>query len=155
MALDAPGLDQGGNAPPLPEDVAGILAQFRERGRTDHLPYLVEYGLRMHWRTLKNTGLARDLPVEGDQMLWELVRLADMPQYTNAHEAGWLNSQFYPGEVQPKGWSSYQIHIWAKEHYSSVCDFPNARRIGALMRTIDNSDMNGVGGNGACHYYCQ
>ena len=82
----------------------------------------------------------------------------EIPQYTTAHEAGWLNRQFY-GEFEAQGWSSYQIYIWVKEHTPDILSdeqvFPNWERIGELLDTIDSSSLNGVGGGGVCHYGCK
>jgi hypothetical protein len=143
---------------PLPDDVVILLRRKKESGQTDHLGLLVEYGLRVHWQYLQHTRLARELPVESNMMLAELIRIADIPKYTSAHEAGWLNSQFY-GKFNRAGWSSYQIYVWVKEHFSSILTddsqhFPNAKQILDLIKIIDCSALNGVGGGGVCHYEC-
>jgi len=140
----------------VPDDVVAILKEKKEGGQTDHLGLLVEYGLRVHWHFLQHTKLARELPVESDMMLSELIRITGIPKYSTAHEAGWLNSQFY-GKFNRSGWSSYQIYIWVKENISMILSddkkFPNWKHIAEIMETIDNSPLNGVGG-GVCHYGC-
>lgn len=142
---------------PLSDEIVAILKSKKKKGETDHLGLLVEYGLRVHWHYLKHTKLARELPMESDMMLSELVRIAEIPKYTTAYEAGWLNSQFH-GPFNQTGWSSYQIYVWVKEHISTILSddkrFPNWKRIGELMETIDNSNLNGIGGGGVCHYGC-
>ena len=142
---------------PLSDEIVAMLKNKRKKGETDHLGLLVEYGLRVHWHYLKHTKLARELPVESDAMLSELIRIAEIPKYTTAHEAGWLNRQFY-GPFNRTGWSSYQIYVWVKEHISTILSddkrFPNWKRICELMETIDNSNLNGIGGGGVCHYGC-
>lgn len=145
---------------PLPptEEVVALLLEKRAKGQTDHLVPLVEYGLRIHWNYLKHSQLARELPLQENMMLAELVRIAKMPRYTTAHEAGWLNRQF-DGHFEGTGWSSYQIYIWAKENdriYLRGGDQRKSKRsIGELLKVIDRSAMNGVGGGGVCHYGCR
>ena len=142
---------------PVPDSVVAMLQQKKEKEETDHLGVLAEYGLRVHWRYLEHTRLARELPVESDMMLAELIRIIGIPKYTTAHEAGWLNSQFL-GKFDRTGWSSYQIYVWVKEHVSAILSddkqFPNWECIGEIMKSIDNSPLNGVGGGGVCHYGC-
>ena len=142
---------------PLSDEIIAILKSKKEKGETDHFGILVEYGLRVHWHYLKYTDLARDLPMESNMMLSELIRIAEIPNYTTAHEAGWLNRQFQ-GPFNQTGWSSYQIYVWVKENISMIVSddkqFPNWKRIGDLMETIDNSNLNGIGGGGVCHYGC-
>jgi len=82
------------------------------------------------------------------------VRLAKIEQYASAHEAGWLNSQFY-GPFTRRGWSSYQIYIWCKENVSLLVEAPNSTRIAALLEAIDATGASGVGGKGVCHYDCR
>jgi hypothetical protein len=140
-----------------PAEVTGLLETKKRDGQTDHLGYLVEYGLRVHLGYLEHTELARELPLESNLMLAELVRVTELAKYSSAHEAGWLNDQFY-GEFDRTGYSSYQIYIWAKEHRGDIAleeeRFPNARRINRVLEAIDNSSRNGVGGDGVCHYWC-
>ena len=142
---------------PLSADIIALLESKKAKGDTDHLGLLAEYGLRVHWQYLKHSKLARELPTEANMMLSEFVRIGGIPKYTTAHEAGWLNSQFH-GRFEQTGWSSYQIYVWVKERMPAIlCDekrFPNLERIGALMETIENSPLNGVGGGGVCHYWC-
>jgi len=135
-----------------------MLRRKKQTDQTDHLGLLVEYGLRVHWHYLQHTQLARELPVESNMLLSELVRIAGIPKYTTAHQAGWLNSQFL-GKFNRTGWSSYQVYVWVKEHASSILPddsrrFSNARQIFELIETIDSSALNGVGGGGVCHYGC-
>ena len=141
----------------VPTNVVAILKEKKEAGRTDHLGLLVEYGLRVHWRYLQHTQLARELPTDNNMMLSELIRIAGIPKYTTAYQAGWLNSQFYD-KFNRTGWSSYQIYIWVKENISTILSddktFPNWKHITEIMETIDNSSLNGVGGGGVCHYGC-
>lgn len=142
------------SSPAVPAETTGLLNRLKAAGRTDHLPYLAEYGLRLHLSLLKKTGLARELPVQDNLALAELVRLAKIEQYTSAHEAGWLNRQF-DGVFTGKGWSSYQVYIWCKENWSSLQDAPNIARLAALLGQIDATGASGVGGKGNCHYNCQ
>jgi hypothetical protein len=143
-----------GAVPPVPPAVEQALRDFRLAGTQDHLPYLVEYGLRVHLEMLRQTRLARELPVAENPALGDLVRLAAIPAYTTAHEAGWLNRQFY-GPFHQTGWSSYQIYLWAKEAGGVLLDFPNSERLAEVLRRIDASGLGGVGGGGGCHYDCQ
>jgi len=142
--------------PPLAEVVA-LLRSKRATGQTDHFAFLVEYGLRVHQKYLKYTRLSRELPLEENMMLAELVRLAQFPPYTNAHEAGWLDEQF-DNRFSGTGYSSYQIYIWAKEHYRDIVNdeqrYPNSNRILGVLDTIDKSARNGIGGGMVCHYGC-
>lgn len=142
--------------PPSSEIVARLEAK-KAAGETDHLHLLVEYGLRVHWKYLQTTGLARELPLEANMMLSELIRITGISRYATAHEAGWLNAQF-DGRFDRTGWSSYQIYIWVKENMSVILSddkmYPNWKRIGEILEAIDNSSLNGVGGDGVCHYGC-
>jgi hypothetical protein len=142
---------------PPPADVVARLTSMRAAARTEHLGFLLEYGLRVHQKYLEHTRLSRELPLGENMMLAELVRLIELPEYANAHEAGWLNSQFYD-EFTRTGYSSYQIYVWTKEHISDVLSdgqrYPNWRRIGEIMEAIDNSAYNAVGGGMVCHYHC-
>lgn len=158
LAMQAP-FDPSARKPKaIPADVITILKEDKEKGNTDHVPFLVEYGLRTHWNCLKQTGLARELPVESNMMLAELVRMTNIPKYTTAHEAGWLNRQFHLDLDKPafhrSGWSSYQIYIWVKENFPTISGYPNSRRIGNLLKRIDQSGRSAVGGSGVCHYGC-
>ncbi len=140
-----------------PAEVVAFLESKKSRGETDHFGLLLEYGLRVHWRYLEHTALSREIPVESNTLLAELVRLAEIPKYMTAHEGGWLNRQFL-GEFDQTGWSSYQTYVWAKEHVPDFLSddkrFPNWDRIGKLLHTIDGSSLNGIGGKGVCHYGC-
>jgi len=140
--------------PAVPEEVIDLLRKHADANSTDHLPYLVEYGLRIHWKLLQHTGMARELPVQDNLALSELVRVAEIPKYRTAHEAGWLDRQF-DGPFGAQGWSSYQVYVWVKEHDILVAGFPNAARIAVTLQMIDSSDRNGLGGDGRCHYGCQ
>ena len=139
----------------VPERIKAILAGFTKEGKQDHLPYLAEHGLRVHWKNLTGTRLARELPVGKNPVLAELVRLAKIEKYKTAHEAGWLNNQFY-GKFSRTGYSSYQVYIWAKERRVWQQSWPNAKRLAALLKEIDRSGLAGVGaGDGVCHYGCK
>ena len=139
---------------PLGTETEVVLKALRDSGTTDHLPYLVEYGLCIHWKMLEQTCLARELPVESNLALAELVRLAGIPRYRTAHEGGWLNCQFY-GPFTGTGWSSFQIYLWVKEHHGVVLDYPNGDRISSLLERIEASGMSSIGGGNVCHYGCQ
>ena len=159
LAHDAPFITNTERAHPAPlsNEIIAILKSKKGKGETDHLGLLVEYGVHVHWQYLRHTKLARELPLESDMMLSELIRIAEIPRYTTAHEAGWLERQFL-GPFNQTGWSSYQIYVWIKEHVSTILSddkrFSNWKRIGELMETIDSSSLNGVGGGGVCHYGC-
>ena len=138
-----------------PENVNHVLQSFRKENRRDHFPFLLEYGLRVYWKNLQNTQLARELPLKNNLMLSELIRLAEIPKYTTAHEAGWLNRQFH-GQFDATGYSSFQIYIWLKEQQCvDRQDYPNIKRLSELEKVIDASSLNGVGGGGVCHYGCR
>lgn len=158
FALQTPFVTRSERAYPVapPAEVVSLLSHKKVNGQTDHFGFLLEYGLRVHQKYLEHTRLSRELPLKENMMLAELVRLTELPEYTNAHEAGWLNSQFY-GKFSRTGHSSYQIYIWAKEHTQDWLDesrFPNWRRIGVILDAIDKSARNGVGGGMVCHYGC-
>jgi len=142
---------------PPPAEVTALLAARKTEGRIDHLGLLLEYGLRVHLGYLVHTRLSRELPLDANLMLAELVRLTGVTPYTSAHEAGWLNDQFH-GEFTRTGYSSYQIYLWAKEHRGDILTdgerFPNGERIDTVLRTIDRSSLQGVGGGNVCHYDC-
>ena len=139
----------------ISKEVISILESKKRKGDTNHLCFLIEYGLRVHWHYLKYTGLARELPLDTNLMLAELIRITAIPKYKTAHQAGWLNNQFY-GEFNQTGWSSYQIYLYVKENakgiFSDDKQFPNWQRRGDLVRIIDESSLNGVGGNGSNYY---
>jgi hypothetical protein len=129
-----------------PEDVLRILREFRTERRVDHRELLLEYGLKYHWFCLRETRLARKLPVERDALLEDCLRLAAVPKYSSHAEAGWLDSQFYSAFApEYAGWSSYQLYVRAKYRKCGG-------RIAELVRTIDGSGWNGLGGQGVCHY---
>lgn len=132
--------------PPTAEIVA-ILERFRREGRTDHLPLLVEYGLKLHRLNLQESGMARALRTEDNAALRELVRLAGIPELRSAREGGWLESQFH--SPRSGGWSTYQIYLWARHRPERW-----THRMRDLLRTIDASGRCGVGGDGRCHYGC-
>lgn len=135
--------------------ISEILTQFRMAARTNHLPLLLEYGLKHHSMNLEFTGIGRELDVEHNSMLAELVRLLAIPRYKTAHEAGWLNSQFH-GEFSGTGWSSYQIYVAANERGHGWWGYlPNADRLESLMTKIRLSGKANVGGYGVCHYGCK
>lgn len=151
----APKLPRGEQITPPDPEVVAFLRGYRREGRKDHLFFLVEYGLKLHWINLEHTGLARELPTKTNLMISELVRLAGIPKFRTAHEGGWLNRQF-DGQFDLTGWSSYQVYIWLKEkNFGEWMDYPDAERIASLLHLIDSSGMSGVGGAGVCHYGCQ
>jgi hypothetical protein len=134
--------------------VGALLGRLRDRGCVDQLPYLIEYGLRVHLRNLRGTGLSRELPLKSDPALTELVRLARIAPYTRAHEAGWLESQFL-GRFRGRGHSSYQVWAWSLERASALRSGPNGARIERLLVAIRNTGRQGLGGEGVCHYGCR
>jgi hypothetical protein len=143
---------------PIPEEINRILREFREQGRTEHLPYLLEYGLNLYLKNLTLSKLARVLPIDKNLMLSELIRLAKISKYKTAHEAGWLNRQFH-GSFQDineaTGYSSYQIYIWCLENWISVLGMPNIDRLCDIQKKIEKTGMHGVGGGKVCHYGCR
>ncbi len=150
-----PNLPRGEQITSPSDEIAVMLRRFKEEGKKDNLPFLLEYGLKLHWINLQHTNLARELPVEKNPVIAELIRLTGIPKYTTAHEAGWLNRQFY-GPFQRTGWSSYQVYIWLKEAELPISKlYPNSHRISVLLKAIDSSGKNGVGGRGVCHYHCR
>jgi len=158
FAIECPIIENGRAPEPVPAQINRILKEFREQGRTDHLPYLFEYGLNLYWRNLIHSRLARILPVNENLMLSELVHLAKIPKYRTAHEAGWLNNQFYGSfrDInEATGYSSYQIYIWYLENWSSVSDMPNIERLCDIQKQIEKTGMHGVGGGQVCHYGCR
>jgi hypothetical protein len=157
FAMQTPVTRFGRQPVPVPEQINRILTELREQHRTDHLPYLLEYGLNLFLKNLTLSRLARVLPVNENLILSELIRLTNIPKYETAHEAGWLNSQFY-GPFQDTnvatGYSSYQIYIWYLENWSSVLDMPNIERLRDIQKKIEKTGMHGVGGGKVCHYHC-
>lgn len=144
-----------GRISPPPPAIREMLDRFAQMGRDDHLPLLAEYGLKHQLLNLQRTGMGRDLDVEKNPMLSELVRLLKLPQFHSAHEAGWLDSQFY-GPFEGFGWSSYQIYVEFRERGASL--FENSHRAAAiesLMEQIRTSGRADVGGFGVCHYACK
>jgi hypothetical protein len=142
---------------PPPAEVVALLKSKKAAGQTDHFAFLLEYGLRVHQKYLEHTSLSRVLPLKENLMLAELVRLTQLPEYTNAHEAGWLDYQF-DNRFSGTGYSSYQIYVWSKEHYRDIVNdeqqYPNSNRILETLDAIDKSACNGVGGGMVCHYGC-
>ena len=157
FCIKAPMQQQGESAgrfpKKVPQEIAKIIEDYKSQGRTDHLCYLVEYGLNVYLKNLKKSHLARELPVEENPLLAELVRMTEIQKYKTAHEAGWLNNQFY-GEFKGTGYSSYQVYIWFLENYSYVSKFPNSDRIGVIDKKITETGKQGVGGGRVCHYGC-
>ena len=158
FAMQTPVTRFGRQPAPIPEEINRILKELREQHRTDHLPYLFEYGLSLYLKNLTLSRLARVLPVNENLMLSELIRLTKIPKYKTAHEAGWLNSQFH-GSFQDTneatGYSSYQIYIWYLENWFSVLDMPNIERLCKIQKQIEKTGMHGVGGGQVCHYGCR
>lgn len=157
FAMEAPVIPNGRAPAPVPEEINRILRELREQGRKDHLPYVLEYGLNLYLKNLNLSRLARVLPVDENLMLSELIRLPKIPKYKTAHEAGWLNNQFY-GSFEDTyvatGHSSYQIYIWYLENWSSIQDMPNIERLCDIQKKIQKTGMHGVGGGLVCHYHC-
>lgn len=158
FAMEAPVVPNGFAPAPVPEQINRILKELREQHKTDHLPYLLEYGLNLYLKNLTLSRLARVLPVNENLMLSELIRLTKIPKYKTAHEAGWLNRQFH-GSFQDineaTGYSSYQIYIWYLENWFSVLDMPNIERLCNIHQQIEKTGMHGVGGGQVCHYGCR
>lgn len=158
FAMEAPVIPNGWFPATVPEGINCVLEELREQGRKDHMPYLLEYGLNLYLKNLTMSRLARVLPVNENLMLMELIRLTKIPKYNTAHEAGWLNSQFYgrfEESNQATGYSSYQIYIWYLENWSSLLDMPNIERLCDIQKQIDKTGMKGVGGGLVCHYGCR
>jgi hypothetical protein len=158
FAIETPVIPNGWAPEAVPEEINRILEKLRDHDRTQHLPYLLEYGLNLYLKNLTLSHLARVLPVDDNLMLSELVRLTGIPKYSTAHEAGWLNRQFY-GSFKDiddaTGYSSYQIYIWYLENWSSVLDMPNFDRLCDIQNQIEKTGMHGVGGGLVCHYGCR
>jgi len=158
FAMEAPTVANGFAPGPVPEGINHILEKLREEDSTEHLPYLIEYGLNLYLKNLTRSQLARILPVNENLMLSELIRLTQIPKYKTAHEAGWLNRQFYgsfEGIDGATGYSSYQIYIWYLENWSLVLDMPNIDRLCDIQKQIEKTGMQGVGGGLVCHYGCR
>lgn len=161
FAMEAPVVPNGFAPAPVPEQINRILKELREQHKTDHLPYLLEYGLNLYLKNLSLTRLARVLPVDENLMLSELIRLAKIPKYKTFHEAGWLNRQFREsGDITERpygetGYSSYQIYIWYLENWSSIRDMTNIERLCDIQIQIEKTGMHGVGGGQVCHYGCR
>lgn len=157
FAMEAPVIPFGYAPAAVPEEINRILEKLRKENRTEHLPYVLEYGLNLHLKNLTRSQLARILPVNDNLMLSELIRLTNIPKYKSAHEAGWLNRQFY-GSFEDingaTGYSSYQIYIWYLENWYSVSDMPNIERLYDIQKRIEKTGMQGVGGGQVCHYGC-
>jgi hypothetical protein len=158
FAMEAMVIPNGWAPEAVPEEINRILVKLRDHNRTEHLPYLLEYGLNLYLKNLTLSHLARVLPVDDNLMLSELVRLTKIPKYSMAYEAGWLNRQFY-GSFKDiddaTGYSSYQIYIWYLENWSSVLDMPNFDRLCDIQKQIEKTGMQGVGGGLVCHYGCR
>ncbi len=158
FAMEAPVVPNGFAPAPVPEQINRILKELREQHKTDHLPYLLEYGLNLYLKNLTLSRLARVLPVNENLMLSELIRLTKIPKYKTAHEAGWLNRQFHGSFQDINGatsYSSYQIYIWYLENWFSVLDMPNIERLCNIHQQIEKTGMHGVGGGQVCHYGCR
>ena len=155
FAIDAP-YAKGARKPGAPTDAVNeALQKLRDANRTDHLPFLIEYGLRVYLKNLTESRLARELPVKENLMLAELVRIAKIPKYTTAHEAGWLNRQFH-AKFRGSGRSSYQVYLWMRERGFPVWSkWPNADRVNRLLKRIGATGMATIGGGDVCHYACR
>ena len=154
LALAAPVGKTGRTFLPPDEVTSAAIARLKAGGKADHLPLLVEYGLRLHLKALILSRLSREMDPAGNPAIAELIRLAEIPKFRTAHEGGWLNRQFY-GEFTRAGWSTYQVYLWAKEHASGCNEEPNAARLTDLIKQIEATGIHGVGGGGVCHYECQ
>ena len=143
----------GRSVPPVPASVTNALATLKTETNSLVQPLLVEYGLRLHLQFLEKSGLARKLPVESDPLLATLIASTGIQPYTTAHEAGWLNSQFY-GEFKDTGYSSYQVYLWMLETNEARLEWPNVSRIHDLMEAIRRTGRQGIGGARNCHYGC-
>lgn len=131
------------------QDIDIILIKFREEGRTDSLPYLLEYGLNLYLKNLTMSHLARVLPVEENPMLSELIGLTGITKYKTTHQAGWLNTKFdehFEDSEQATGYSSYQVYLWYLENWPSLPNWPNIDRLCDTQKQIENTGMRGVGG---------
>lgn len=158
FAIETPMIPHSFIPAPVPEEINRILEKLRQENRTEHLPYVLEYGLNLHLKNLARSQLARILPVDENLMLSELIRLTKIPKYKTAHEAGWLNRQVHDSIEDingATGYSSYQIYIWYIENWLSIQDMPNIERLCDIQKRIEKTGMQGVGGGGlVCHYGC-
>lgn len=157
FAMEAPVIPNGRIPATVPEEINRILEKLREQDRTEHLPYLLEYGLNLYLKNLIHSRLARVLPVDKNLILSELIRLTKIPKYKTAHEVGWLNRQFYGSFEdinETTGYSSYQIYIWYLENWSLLLNMPNINRLCDIQKKIEKTGMQGVGGGLVCHYGC-
>ena len=158
FAMEMPVIPNGRAPAAVPEEIHRILEKLRDHNRTDHLPYLLEYGLNLYLRNLTYSRLARVLPVDKNLMLSELIRLTKIPKYKTAHEAGWLSRQFsssFEDINGATGYSSYQIYVWYLENWFLVYDMPNIERLCDIQKQIEKTGMQGVGGGLVCHYGCR
>ncbi len=140
--------------PDIPPEVTQVLHELNTKNRHDHLPFLVEYGLRLHLQFLQQSGLSRELPIEHNSMNAALVQELHLKKFTTAHEGGWLNRQF-DGEFTWQSYSSYQVYVWMLETNEATLDWANVDRIHDLMEAIQQTGIHGLGGNGTCHYGCR
>lgn len=154
LSMESPVTGDGRGVEKVPENVNRILVELRTEGRTDHFPYLLEYGLNIYLKNLKLSKLARELPVAENLALSELIRMAKISKYATAHEAGWLNRQFM-GSFEQTGYSSYQIYVWYMEHCGFVWGYPNGDRFLEIDKQITATGFQGVGGGRVCHYHCR
>ncbi len=158
FAIETPFIPHRFAPAPVPEEINRVLEKLREENRTEHLPYVLEYGLNLYLKHLTCSQLARVLPIDENPMLSELIRLTKIPKYKTAHEAGWLNRQVHDSIEDingATGYSSYQIYIWYLENWYSVTDMPNVERLCDIQKRIEKTGMQGVGGGGqVCHYGC-
>ncbi len=151
FAMAAPVEGSGRVPAAVPQDVDVILIRFREEGGTDHLPYLLEYGLNIYLKNLAMSKLARVMPLDDNVMLAELVRLTAIDKYKSFHETGWLERQFHRsvdggrcGPPDESGYSSYQVYVWYLENWSSLLNWPNIDRLCGLQKKIEDTRMHGV-----------
>lgn len=139
----------------VPEDIVRIIEKYKQEFHKPHAQYVIEYALNLHLKNLQYTNLARELPVDNNILLSEFVRLAEIPKYKTAYEAGWLYSQF-DGNFNRKGYSSYQVYVWYLELINRHdCRYSNAERLEEICRQIEQTGMHGVGGGRVCHYWCR
>ncbi|MCK5000710.1 MAG: hypothetical protein KAS23_14305 [Anaerohalosphaera sp.] len=139
----------------VPEYIEITVNGLKEDDSQEYFPYLAEYALNLHLIFLEQTWLARELPVDDNILLAEFVRLAGIPKYKTANEAGWRDEQFY-GKFNRSGYSSYQIYKWYLESKDKVDLYPNAKRMHEIGDKILKTGMHGVGGHDdVCHYGCE
>ena len=144
----------GRESPDTPQRVADALQELQTENRHDHRPFLVEYGLRLHVQFLQQSGLSRELSISENPLNAALVSELHMEMFATDHEGGWLKRQFY-GEFTWRSYSSYQVYVWVLEANEITFDWPNAERIQHLMKSIQQTGIHGLGGNGECHCGCQ